>query len=399
MTEEPMPPMTPTPDIDTSPSRLANERADLTAQYMRHQGLDHLLLQSPDNIRYVSDYRSLLVQESADHTLCVIDRSGYSDVFAPHLKEPVQLESPPARVRTVSPLTGWTPLMAEPATTIATIIPRLQQAKAVGYDAVHPALLDGLRTALPRTTFRYVGDALFGLRRKKLPGELDLMRRAATQNAAAINAAFAGAVEGMRDRDLMAISLHSQQAGEAELITHSTCVVAPSIGNWFMQNAELTAGHAFFIDQCFYGTGGYASDLTRTAHFGIPSKSVANAYRRLVEVTGEVIAAAKPGVAVDELDDALNRGLRAAGLSPSPYGLGHGIGLRAMEPPSLISRGYTDMRRHLLLGETIAIEPETAIEVDGVPTAIKIEDCYVVEATGLRALGDTAPNELPVLCV
>jgi Xaa-Pro aminopeptidase len=116
-----------------------------------------------------------------------------------------------------------------------------------------------------------------------------------------------------------------------------------------------------------------------------------------VEVAGEVVSAAKAGTAIDELDDALNRGLHNAGLSPSPYGLGHGIGLRAMEPPSLISGRYTDVRRRLLLGETIAIEPETIVEIDGIPVALKVEDYYVVDATGLTPLGETAPAELLVL--
>ena len=44
---------------------------------------------------------------------------------------------------------------------------------------------------------------------------------------------------------------------------------------------------------------------------------------------------------------------------------------------------------------TIALEPETQVEVDGVTILLKVEDNYVVESTGLRRL-TTAPRLMPM---
>lgn len=40
----------------------------------------------------------------------------------------------------------------------------------------------------------------------------------------------------------------------------------------------------------------------------------------------------------------------------------------------------------LVEGEVIALEPETTGVVDGIETVLKIEDDFVVEATGIRQI-------------
>lgn len=40
----------------------------------------------------------------------------------------------------------------------------------------------------------------------------------------------------------------------------------------------------------------------------------------------------------------------------------------------------------LIEGEVIALEPETTVIVDGVETVLKVEDNFVVEATGIRQI-------------
>ena len=44
----------------------------------------------------------------------------------------------------------------------------------------------------------------------------------------------------------------------------------------------------------------------------------------------------------------------------------------------------------LRVGQTVALEPETAYEHRGDMIALKIEDCFVVEEYGLRPLGPIA---------
>jgi len=320
---------------------LARTRVEQLVSWMGERRLDHLLLGSADNIRYASDFRSLIINETADHMLSLFDTDGRSAIYGPHLKEEVQEPGQP-RLKALRPLTGWTPLMAEPLTVIRTIAEGLRQenARRVGYDSVSVMLLDGLRAELgDHTEFEYVGNALFDLRRVKLPAELDLMRLANADNLSALEDAFATIGPGSRDRDILAAAVMAQESGRAELITHSTCNVHSAPWNWSAQNHVVTPPESIFLDQCFYGLGGYASDITRTVFIGDPPDVVVEGYRNLVEVSEEIHSLARTGARVSDLDEHMNRAFLQRGLAESPYGLGHGIGLRIMEPHALEKLG------------------------------------------------------------
>lgn len=378
--------------------RLRTERRGLVGSWMKERGLDHLVLQSHDDIRYVTDYRSLMVWETSDHVICVVDGDGQFDVYASHIN--TASESPDAALpdmRSLRPIAGWTPLMVEPRRAIGVIAAGLKDAKSVGYDAVHPELLRGLKEALPDIAFHYVGSELFSLRRGKLPEEITLMTLAAHDNLAAVNAAIASAREGLRDRDVLAKALATQQADRAELISHFTCLVDPARGGWFAIGAPLRAGQSFFVDQIYNGLGGYGSDITRTAFLGEPPAPVTAAYAKLIDIYQVVRDQARPGVSVAKLDAMLNDGLRKSGLAQSPYGLGHGIGIRIMEPPSLSGAELLDGDVTLRVGDTIALEPETAIDVGGRTYPLKVEDCHHVTADGLVPLGVPAPDQALVV--
>jgi Xaa-Pro aminopeptidase len=384
---------------ETALEALALERGDRVASWMREEGLDHLVLATWDNIRYASNYRSLIINETADHMICAFTGEGLATIYGPHLKDEVT-DTGSTRLQAIKPLSGWTPLMTEPQTVIRSIAEDLRRsgARRVGYDAIPAELLDGLRSELSDSmSFRYIGNALFELRRVKLASELDLMRLANADNLKAVESALASVGPGTRDRDVLAAAVFAQENSRAELITHSTCNVHSTPWNWFPQNHEVEPPEAIFLDQCFYGLGGYASDITRTLFIGDPPDVVVDAYRKLVEVSVEIHATARAGSRVDELDGLLNRLLTQQGLTESPYGLGHGIGLRIMEPPSLSPSNLLDGPRTLVLGEVVAIEPETSVEFNGEQIPLKVEDCFVVAQDGLVPLGPTPSTVLPTV--
>ena len=379
---------------------VRDQRSAAATALMREAGVDTLLLGQPDDIRYVCDYRSLIINETADWMLAVVDDTGQTDIYGAHVREAVErphFELP--AVRSVRPLPAWVPVMAEPETVVRTIAAALHSSRRIGYDAVHPELLAALRSQLPGAELLFVGHALFRARQRKLPDEVALMERTARDNARALEAAWAVAVPGARDLDLLAESIKAQQLQGAEIITHYTCNVRADEGVWFPTGRRVERGDGIFIDQVYYGAGGYASDLTRTVFVGEPAPQVLRAYRDLVDVAGSVHDAARPGASVVALDELLNASLVKCGLAPSPYGLGHGIGLRVCELPSLGPRDLLDRDSVLVEGQVIAIEPETSVEHAGRRHALKVEDCFVVEADGLRPLGPPAGVEGVVLDV
>jgi Xaa-Pro aminopeptidase len=379
------------PDLDSLLATVRRKRTERATGLMRKLQVDTLLLGMPDDIRYVCDYRSLIINESADWMLCVFDDTGQADIYGAHVREEAQQPHAdlPA-VRSLRPLPSWVPVMAEPETVVRTIAGALNSARRVGYDAIHPELLRSLKSALPRVEFEYAGHAIFETRQRKLPEEVALMERACADNARALDAAWAVAVPGASDYDLLAASIGQQQRQGAEIITHYTCNVRADNGVWFPTGKRIQPGDGVFIDQVYYGAGGYASDLTRTVFVGEPAPEVLRAYADLVEVSRAVHAAARPGVSISQLDKMLNDSLVKCGLAPSPYGLGHGIGLRVCELPSLTQRDLLDRDSVLVEGQVIAIEPETSVLHAGREHALKVEDCFVVEADGIRPLGPPA---------
>lgn len=367
---------------------LRDARHEIADEMMRRGGIDHLLLGTPDNIRYVCDYRSLIIAEGSDWMLAVCERGAQTDIYGAHVRDSVIAPSAELpRVRSIRALPAWSPVMSEPTTTVDIIAGALAGAHRVGYDAVHPELVAGLRSRLTSHDFVYVGHELFERRQRKLPSELQLMRMAWQANSIALQAAWDGAAVGATDYDLLAASLAAQQRQGAEAITHYTCNVRADQGVWFPTGKTVEHGDTVFIDQVFYGPGGYASDLTRTKFIGDPPARVARAYSDFVAVAGEVQAAARPGVSIAKLDELLNIGLIKCGLAPSPYGLGHGIGLRVCEPPSLGPVHLLDHDHSLVQGQTIAMEPETSVLHNGRTYALKIEDVFYVAAEGLEPLG------------
>ncbi|WP_228407390.1 M24 family metallopeptidase [Leucobacter muris] len=135
-----------------------------------------------------------------------------------------------------------------------------------------------------------------------------------------------------------------------------------------------------------YGPGGYASDAGRTGFVGEPRDEHLAAYEHLLTAYHIAQELAVPGARASTLLAAANEYLEAQGLGRTPYAIGHGVGLRICELPTLFSPGLMDDDVALVEGEVIALEPETTVVVDGVETVLKIEDNFVVESHGLRRL-------------
>jgi Xaa-Pro aminopeptidase len=213
-------------------------------------------------------------------------------------------------------------------------------------------------------------------------------------NCAAADAAIDGARPGMTDYDVLSIAMASLQSAGVEYLTHSLCNIRRGSGTWFAVGQTLREGDAFFFDIGCYGKGGYASDIARVGFVGEPPAEVARAYHHLLEAHHIGEEAARPGVKVADIHAAINGCLHRQGFPITPYGTGHGIGLRACEPPTIQRRDRTSRDEALIEGMTIALEPETQVELDGAAILLKVEDNYVVESSGLRRL-TTAPRLMP----
>ena len=375
------------PEVDAQALRAS--RRGRTAELMDRLGLDHLLLTSFDNIRFVTDYRTLIIAEAFDWFAVIADRSGECEIFVPWIDEEQREPDPDMPwIRGLHPLPSWTPAHPHQDYWVRSLVRVLGRkgARRVGFELVYADLLDALRQELPALELVPVTTELHDLRVQKDPLEIELLAAASSVNSLAAEAAMAVAKAGMTDYDVLSVAMESLQRDGVEFLSHSLCNIRRGSGTWFAAGNELNEGDAYFFDIGCYGAGGYASDMARTGFVGEPPRTVGNAYLRLLEALRVGEEAARPGVRASEVHETVNRYLERQGLPITPYSVGHGVGLRACELPTIYRTDRMGRDQLLTEGMVISLEPETGVEVDGRFVLLKIEDNYVVQRDGLRRL-------------
>jgi Xaa-Pro aminopeptidase len=358
---------------------------------MRLRGLDHLLVTGFDTIRYTADYRTLIIAEGFDWFAAIIDQDGACDIFAPWIDEVSERPEPELPwIRAIWPLPSWSPALAHARTWTQSLAGVLRQrgARRVGFELVYADLLAALRQEIPHVEFVPAAAELLDLRLSKDAIEVELLAAASHVNSRAATAAMEAAKVGMTDHDILAVAMESLQRDGSEFVSHSLCNVRRGTGTWFAAGNELAEGDAFFFDIGCYGTGGYASDMARTGFVGEPPSAVQHAYRTLLEAHHVGEERARPGTRASEVHETVNQYLRRRGLPITPYALGHGVGLRACELPTIHRAVRMDRDQVLEEGMVIALEPETAVEIAGRAVVLKVEDNYLVQQDGLRRLTD-----------
>jgi Xaa-Pro aminopeptidase len=370
---------------------LQRTRGERTRALMGPLRLDHLLLTSFDNIRYLTGYRTLIIAEAFDWFAAIVGQQGDFEMFVPWVDE-VEKEPDPdlPGLRAVHPLPSWTPAIPHVSYWVKALAGVLagRGARRVGYEMLYAELLGPLVEALPEVEFVPVTTALHDLRMRKDALELTLLEAASKVNSMAADAALKAAEAGMTDYDVLSVAMASLQAAGVEFLSHSLCNLRRGSGTWFAIGHEFREGDSFFFDIGCYGPGGYASDMARTGFVGQPPAKVVDVYRQLLAAhrTGEAFA--RPGIRASSVHETINAELRDQGLPLTPYSVGHGVGLRACELPTIYRADRMGRDQVLQEGMVISLEPETGVEVDGRLIILKVEDNYVVEQGGLRRLTD-----------
>ncbi len=372
-----------TPDRE---QRLEKDRLEAVQRMMKEQKIDHLLLTGFDHIRYALNYRTQVVGEGYDWFAAVLDGQGTATVFLPWIDEPgIEFTASGTEIA-LKPLTSWAPAATHPHFWIETVSQSLTGARRVGVDLLDLALVEGLRAKFPSVDFVSVTEALYELRKIKSHDEVLLLEASSQLNASAARHALANAKAGMTDFDLLSLAMQFMQCKGAEHLSHSLCNHERASGSWFAAGSTLQEGDAFFFDIGCYGPGGYASDIARSGFIGEPRPEVAAAWKGLLTAYEVAQELARPGRTASEIQQGVNDCLKKLNLPITPYGVGHGVGLRICELPTIHRADRMDEDVRLVEGEVIALEPETTVWVGSKRIVLKIEDNFVIESDGCRLL-------------
>ncbi|HEX5498915.1 MAG TPA: aminopeptidase P family protein [Thermomicrobiales bacterium] len=125
---------------------------------------------------------------------------------------------------------------------------------------------------------------------------------------------------------------------------------------------------------------GYCADLTRTVCLGPPAAPFATIYDIVLTAQAAALSAIRAGMTGREADATAREAIAAAGHGDRfIHGLGHGLGVKVHEAPSL-GRASDDVLRP---GQVVTVEPGIYLEDWG---GVRIEDVGVVTDDGLRDL-------------
>lgn len=135
---------------------------------------------------------------------------------------------------------------------------------------------------------------------------------------------------------------------------------------------------------------GYFCDFDRNWSIGPAHPEVHAAHHVLYDTTEAAFDAARPGATAQDLHAVMSRILNANSHTPVGGRLGHGLGMRLTEAPSLIPTDQTE----LVPGMVLTLEPSLILGPDRMMVH---EENIVIREDGAEWLSPRAPRDLPEL--
>jgi Xaa-Pro dipeptidase len=373
-------------DQQALPFTIAEFRHRLaqTRERMRQRDIELLILTGPENMYYLSGYQTtgyyvyqaLLVPRDGEPRF-VVRRFELTNVQAI------------SWIHSGTPVEDWEdPLDA----TYRAVEACGAVTSRLGFEdrgfSLPPAILEGLRTRLPRAEFVPASGLVEECRLIKSAAEIEYIRKAAAAAVAGIKAGIA-AVRPGRTENAVAGSIYQAMAtaGSEYPSSHPYVVTGPraALGHATFAGYRIRKGHNVFLE-----VGGcvkrYGGAIMRTVTVGTPSEETTKAAAVVVKALEVAIAAIRPGVTSRSVDEAGRQLVDEAGLGK--YWLhrtGYSIGLGF--PPGWGEGHIFDLKPHdertLQAGMTFHLVPNLLIPGLG---AIGFSETVLVTKTGCEVL-------------
>ncbi len=251
-------------------------------------------------------------------------------------------------------------------------------------------LFDGIRKAAPALDYVSADPVTIGCRVVKSPAEIALMQRANDITVAAYKATFATLHEGMTKAEFAANAAAAHKAlgvtggiganfGEASALPHGS-----------VKPRNLRPGDVVLADGgC--EVEGYRSDISRSVVFGTPTAKQRQIWNLEKQAQAAAFAAARPGVACEDVDAAARKVIIDAGFGPDykvpglPHRTGHGIGLDGHEWTNFVRGNKTPIEP----GMCFTDEPMIVIPGE---FGIRIEDDIHITPDGAKWFSQPSPS-------
>ena len=222
----------------------------------------------------------------------------------------------------------------------------------LGTAAISHALVDYLkRGKLSHAKYMDASDMVDRIKSVKSVEELDLSRRTAAMQDAAMDAAFKAIEPGMRDLEVAAIAEqvgHSLGSEQGLFLCSSAPVgVSAMFGNRHLQNRVIQAGDQYTLLVENNGAGGFYTELGRTCVLGKASQEMKDEFAFVLEAQKFVLERLKPGALCRDIFESYNEFMRKNGRPEERRLHCHGQGYDMVERPLIRSDESMSIRANM----------------------------------------------------
>ena len=182
-------------------------------------------------------------------------------------------------------------------------------------------------------------DLIDPIKAVKSPEELELIRKAAAIQDAAMAAVPAILRPGKKEYEILSAVTHllMDMGSEEQLLMVGSAPPGKSTGqrNDFFVNRTINAGDQFFLMIEVNGPGGFYAEMGRTFCLGDPPKELVKVWEVAKEAQRRTVKRLKAGAKPADLLKAHNEFMKSQGFGPEGRLFGHGQGYDLVERPAL----------------------------------------------------------------
>ena len=375
------------------------------------EGLDALVASTPENLQYVTGFRSIahalfrglelygvFTRQGVGLVIPFIDATGvsaegiqvdrlecYGKFFFNYADQPGAVGT---RVREIT-----SKALAGPGEALREVLGGFGAlGRRIGLDesGVLPAAWQRLGEQLGGTTIVPAYAHFRTARTIKSAEEVRRLERAALIAEDGVAAILGMLKAGVTEREAaMVFEGEVVRRGAQPFFTVVTMGHRAALADVYASDAALKAGDLIRFDLgCVYQ--GYRSDISRTAVLGAPTEKQLRYYNAARDGEKAAIAAMKPGVPVNQIFETAMRVTRANGMPHyERHHVGHGIGLEPYDPPTINAAASMPLEP----GMVFCVETPYYEHGWG---GVQVEDAVEITATGVRKLTQSS-QELAIL--
>jgi Xaa-Pro aminopeptidase len=375
--------------IDTD--GLRKKKIDKLRAFMKKEGLDALLLNRIENVRYSTDARPVVSMWFQNSYSSVVTAAG-DVVFLTVPGDYMHFKHYMPWMQDIRLMHGLG--RAEEVAKVFTDY----KVKRVGFDQLGYDEHQALGKAAKDVELVSAGGKVAEERAVKFDEELSIMQEASKVTEASIRGALKSAKAGMREYEIAAEGEYAARKLGAEGMSWGLATFSGlNTGLMLRHDSEkvVRSGELLIMG---YATifKGYNTDITITTVIGKPSKKQKEIYTATYDSYLAALKATKPGATTLDIHNAAEKVIVERGYGPYSFSriqpILHGVGMNVYEPPFSPEPGKKEPSMKLKPGHVLAIEPAITLYDDLKVGGCRIGETLVVTESGYRLMTDGRPE-------